>query len=773
MDPLKLIRRVGLGSLVVVMAVLASCASSPSPEVGQTSQQAGTVTVTTDKTSYTTGQQVTMSWTGMPGDAQDWVAISPAGSPANSGWKQWYYTNQVNGSQLFTVSLQPGSYEARAYLQGTYTILGSSTFTVTTTSTGVTVTTDKSLYGAGQPVTVSWTGLPGNPQDWVAISPAGSPANTGWVQWYYTGGQVNGSQVFNGLSAGNFEARVYKQGTYTILASHTFSVTSVTTDKSSYYVNAPVTVSWTNMPTHPQDWVAISPAGSPANSGWAQWFYTGGQSNGSQAFNGLPAGNYEARTYLQGTYTILATKPFTVAGTAPPPPSITTDAMTYAPGAPITATWAGLPGNSNDWIALAPAGAPANSGLITWVFTNGAVSGSHTFNGISTPGNYEARAYKGSSYTILASATFTVSSGGTCTPPATMPVLGNVQSGDLVMSAMQNRVAIALTAPLATSVLFTSTREDEPSPIYGGVMCWLHDATTTPAEPAGITCARARPGTDSSSSTGQITVHYSIATFTSGVTVQRGTANTGFTNPSDVTLTSVDPTQTFVLLNGMLNGGTGWGNNEFVRAQLASGTTLDLRTAVAGTQVSWQVVTMAGASVQRGTTTFATGDTQHTVTINAVPSGSLVLASYATDNSSGIAAGALMLQSSLYNPTTILLKRDLSGSNLDVSWEAVSLPFATYSGLTTMAAGSSSASATVSGANFTSSSSIAMCSSQAILGQSTGSTNYNGTDIDLVGEAAATLATGTNSVSLQRATSQGTAELPWTVIDFAHNCNGQ
>jgi len=36
-------------------------------------------------------------------------------------------------------------------------------------------------------------------------------------------------------------------------------------------------------------------------------------------------------------------------------PSITTDSLTYAPGATITVTYAGLPGNALDWVAIAAA----------------------------------------------------------------------------------------------------------------------------------------------------------------------------------------------------------------------------------------------------------------------------------------------------------------------------------------------------------------------------------------------------------------------------------
>src|SRR5689334_22857773 len=49
-------------------------------------------TVTTDKASYTKGETVIASFTNLPGNAYDWVALSPQGSPANS-YVSWAYTN--------------------------------------------------------------------------------------------------------------------------------------------------------------------------------------------------------------------------------------------------------------------------------------------------------------------------------------------------------------------------------------------------------------------------------------------------------------------------------------------------------------------------------------------------------------------------------------------------------------------------------------------------------------------------------------------------------
>ena len=178
--------------------------------------------VATDNTTYTQGSVVTINYAGMPGNPKDWVAVSAAGSPASS-YIQWAYINgAASGSQAFS-SLPAGNYEARAYSNDTFTVLATSTFTITAVGAAST-STDASSYTTSQTVTVSYTGLPGNSDDWVGISVAGS-ADTAYVDFVYTSGQAAGTATFSGLAAGSYEARTYAHNTFTVVArSSTFTV---------------------------------------------------------------------------------------------------------------------------------------------------------------------------------------------------------------------------------------------------------------------------------------------------------------------------------------------------------------------------------------------------------------------------------------------------------------------------------------------------------------------------------------------------------------------
>jgi hypothetical protein len=337
-------------------------------------------------------------------------------------------------------------------------------------------------------------------------------------------------------------------------------------------------------------------------------------------------------------------------------------------------------------------------------------------------------------------------------------------SGELVIGNLAQDATFDVTVPLDRSILFTTLREKEASPANGGTQCILRPEDPVQLTPAGIRCRRNTPGTDTPQSAGEIHIRWTIATFTSGVTVQRGTANTGITNPQQITIAAADPAHSFILLGGIVVGGTGWGSNEFHQARLVDSTTLEVRATTAGSDVSWQVVTMADATVQRGTAAVATAET--TSQITATNPGNLVLVSYTTDNTSSIAAASVMLRASAVG-SEIRLERGLSGAALDVSWEAVNLPVFARSFSTTFAAGEATKTQAIP--NLPASSSVAIASAQAALGTAGGSTEYDGTDRDLLGEAATTMTVADGAITLERASTTSAATIDWTVMDFGHD----
>lgn len=754
-------RSVHLKIIVLLFALLGigGCATdSAEPNLGETSQNA----ISTNLTAYVSGDTLVVTYSGMPGTASDWITISHPTDPGTIYEdRQYTAAGTTSGTLTFNTSREgAGTYEIRAY----YNWYGTHSYTVQQKSASFTITGGPALspsataYAVNSPVTINYTGFSGATTDWIGIYVPGAP-DTSYSAKLYTNGAVNGSVTFSSLPSGTWEARYHANlggsPNYGALAySPQFSVrgaTTIKTDATVYGTSQSIVATYSNMPGNATDYVAVSTAGSPASS-TIQRFNTNGQINGTQTFSPLPPGNYEARAYANGSTTAYLVN-YTFSVTAA---SITTDATVYTTSQPVTVTWSGMPATTSAFVTIATSGS-ANTSYVQKFSTGGATSGSHQFTGLAA-GSYEARAFYDTSWVIQArSATFTV--GATCTVPANPPVLSGITSGTLTMSSTQNNVTAALSVNLASSILFTSVDEREPSPKFGNTLCELTSA--------GVHCMRNNTGTDTGS--GTINVKYSVATFSSGVSVQRGIANTNATNPQSIVLTTIDPSSSFVVMGGGFNGGTGWGNNEFVRARIMDSTHLEVATSNAGTQAAWQVVTMSGATVTRGTASLSSSQTSTSVSLTSVPSGSMVLASYTNDNSLDVGAGALMIQSQLQS-SSVSFTRILGGTNVSIAYEVISLPFSTRLGVTNFAAGVGAGTASVTG--IAAASSVALAGSQSILGQSGGTTAYNGSALDLVGEAAFSMSTSAGAINLTRQSTSASASVAWTVIDFAHNCAG-
>jgi len=383
----------------------------------------GTTTISTDKATYTAAESTVVSYANMQGATRDWVSIANAGSAVTTYVAYQYTGGGFSGSKSFPLAgLPDGDYVARAYFNDSYTLAAESTvFHIGAAA----VTTNKTTYAVNESITASWTALPGNQRDWIALAYADSGPNQ-YVNWVYTNGVTSGSYAFAaGLPAGTYVARAFVNDTFTIAdESPPFQVgatASVTTDKASYTPAESAQVSFTNAPGS-QDWIAIAPVGSP-NGTYSTWQYTAGGASGMLSFSltGL-SGSYVARLFTNNTLTLLATSaPFSVGAAAAT--SVTPTATTYNFGAPVTINYAGMAGGTFDWIGIsAPTAAPGM--YIQWSYVYGQISGSHQFTGLP-PGSYVARAYFDNGVAVKAeSATFTVQGSTTCATDKTSYAAG-------------------------------------------------------------------------------------------------------------------------------------------------------------------------------------------------------------------------------------------------------------------------------------------------------------------------------------------------------------
>jgi hypothetical protein len=141
-----------------------------------------------------------------------------------------------------TTSLAPGAYEA-VLRSASGRALSRSPFWLYAPGAPTTVTTSKSTYKVGEPITVSWTKAPGMKFDWLGVYTAGSGAdnpnnstcsagycgNGHYLLYEYTNASIEGSTTFGPasqigytswpLSTGNYEIRLLMDDGYRSVAS--------------------------------------------------------------------------------------------------------------------------------------------------------------------------------------------------------------------------------------------------------------------------------------------------------------------------------------------------------------------------------------------------------------------------------------------------------------------------------------------------------------------------------------------------------------------------
>jgi hypothetical protein len=348
-------------------------------------------------------ETITIDFSGFTADAKDWITVVPANAPLTS-YGEYHYTAGVAAGSMDFVALPVGNYEARAYFNDNFALVTRTAFSVVDGVSGVGVTSTKQSYLPQEAISIDWSGFTLDPTDWITIVPAGA-GPMAFDEWHYTDGAAAGSMSFGGLPEGAYEARAFFADGFTLAAKMSFTVglpPGVATEKTSYTTGDVVNVNFDHLPGAQLDWIAIAHAGSSPYD-YVAWSYTNGATAGSLPFSGLAAGEYEARAYGNDSFTLLATSTFTVVA---PNRAIATES-TYQVGAPVVVTFSGLPGNQMDWIAITDVDAP-NTSYIMWVYTNGQVDGTATFEGLPE-GTYEARSYLDDSFQIVArSAPFTV-----------------------------------------------------------------------------------------------------------------------------------------------------------------------------------------------------------------------------------------------------------------------------------------------------------------------------------------------------------------------------
>ena len=267
---------------------------------------------------------------------------------------------------------------------------------------------DRENYFPAEAITIAFSGGPGNAKDWVGIYPDGvTPGSVGSTIWTYVDGPHSGkvglregSITFgNGLNlAGVWNAYLLLNDGYSVLTNITFNIIDPTApalrpSQRTYAPGQSITITFTNGPANPKDWVGVYKAGqTPGAVASTIWNYVDGTHTGAKALasgsvtfsTGLAAaGEYRAFFLLNDGYSVLTSEPITIATPVVSGPRLVTvspaDGTTNAyPDAAFVASITN--GTSASVVtssvvlkldgAPVPASVTSASGLTTVAFTN-------------------------------------------------------------------------------------------------------------------------------------------------------------------------------------------------------------------------------------------------------------------------------------------------------------------------------------------------------------------------------------------------------------------
>jgi hypothetical protein len=272
-------------------------------------------------------------------------------------------------------------------------------------------------------------------------------------------GKAEGTLVFAGGlgTPGTWFARFLLNDGYAELTNRTFQVVEtgmplVRPNQRVVTSGEAISVTFTNGPGNPKDWLGLYPRGTqPGSIAPLAKLYVDGTSSGTTGKTagtvsfgaGLSsAGDYRVYLLRDNSNEVLAQESFQVL--PPPPPFLYTDRIAYLPGEDILVTFKYMPGKPKDWVGIYPEGAvPGDVGSTLWFYVDGTQSGTIgntegtlTFaGGLNTPGTWFARFLLNDGYAELTNTTFKLVEPGT---PLVRPGKRVFASGEAISVTFTN-----------------------------------------------------------------------------------------------------------------------------------------------------------------------------------------------------------------------------------------------------------------------------------------------------------------------------------------------
>ncbi|CAA6818616.1 MAG: No hits [uncultured Sulfurovum sp.] len=351
--------------------------------------------VDTDKEIYNIDEEITVSFSNLKGQDNEWMAIYPAESSNDfANIIAWKLTNATEAGNVVFDTLAMGNYSIRVFEGANFVI--SKEIVVDKVPA---ISTDKEIYMIDEDILVSFKNLKGQNNEWMAIYPTESSNDfANIISWKLTNATETGNVTFEALAKGTYDIRIFEGADFviekTIVVNDDAIASGVETTKEIYLTNEQIVALFENMSGGNDDWMGIYPAES--NNDWQnmlQWEWIRGDIFGMKTFEPLAVGAYEVRVFFNNSFNTEASYAFRVEAAEVKVLDITLEKNIYDPFELLHVNFENMEGEASDWIGIFPVGANhQQQSAIEWRSTNSLIDGQLSFNGIEA-GAYEARAY--------------------------------------------------------------------------------------------------------------------------------------------------------------------------------------------------------------------------------------------------------------------------------------------------------------------------------------------------------------------------------------------
>lgn len=290
-------------------------------------------TITTDKNIYFVGEQIQVTYAGMPGSpsGHDVLAIAtPEFAVEATGPATWdandpgflpdwdYLRGATDGVHTFFALLDVGTYSVWGFEDDRYSVVGqSSTFDVVLDEElAPHVWSIPTCIQPGTPeLLIGYENIYLGEDAWVGIFDDGSPADAFSYVWSYIGADPDGSGLFpvDHLVEGTYDIRVLTGERVigvesTLIVSAECPVSTVTRDRDFYVTGDTIVVDWADFNGHDDERVGYQLlSADPLVDPYVESASTGAALSGTVEFTAGDPGIYVARGYMEWSLYVTAT----------------------------------------------------------------------------------------------------------------------------------------------------------------------------------------------------------------------------------------------------------------------------------------------------------------------------------------------------------------------------------------------------------------------------------------------------------------------------------